>query len=186
MSKFKIVTEGLQDVVFLEILLNISSNDPNVELVAAGGWSSAESLARSFLVRTGSNVALVVDADTTDPNLIEDRKRFLSRSLGEISSPSAWKVVVIAPEIEVLLFEDRKVIEELVGHPISDTDYTSGLYEPRAVLRRIFKNKPLAEVYRSRLPKVDLDRIREIPSIRELQSFMKGVGARPTSRRKIA
>src|SRR5258708_32327690 len=105
-----IVTEGEQDRLLLQALLNIEADDPDIRVMAAGGWSSADSLARSFLVRGEDNVALVVDADTTDPDLVEERKRFLLRSLGSLSSSADWRIFVIAPEIEALLFRDRNVV----------------------------------------------------------------------------
>ena len=131
MSQFTVVTEGKQDVALLKAFLDVTDDNTNVRFVAAGGWSSADALARSFLAHGDTHVALVVDADTTDPNLVEDRKRFLHRSLSEIpSSAMLWKVFVIEPEIEKLLFEDRSVVEALVG-TISDTEFISASFEPR-------------------------------------------------------
>ena len=102
-------------------------------------------------------------------------------SLGSIASSPKWKVVVIAPEIEGLLFEDRDVIEALVGHPITDTDFTSGSFNPKTVLKQLLHGKSLAEVYGRKLQHLDLGRIRETSPIRDLQSFIKGTGSRSVS-----
>ncbi|MDQ2730889.1 MAG: hypothetical protein M3Y56_04455, partial [Armatimonadota bacterium] len=181
---FTVVTEGLHDVALLQAILNISSEDPKIKFVAAGGWSSADSLARSYLVSGGTKVVLVVDADSSDTNQVEARRNFLKGSLGEIASPTMWTVVVIAPEIEALLFQDRKVIEAIAGRPVSDTEFVTGSFEPKRVLQQLLRGKPLTEVYTRMLKDLDLTRIMEASPIRELQSMIKGSEIKNGSRRK--
>jgi hypothetical protein len=185
MNRFTVVTEGKHDVALLKTLLNITDDNTNVKFVAAGGWSSADSLARSYLIHGDTNVALVVDADTTDPSQVEDRKRFLHMSLGEISSSAMWKVFVIDPEIERLLFEDHDVVEALVGRPISDTDFVSASFEPKAVLQRLLHGQSLTEVYNRILGRLDLSRIRKATPIPELLAFINREGSKTASRRRM-
>ena len=187
MSRFTIVTEGEQDVALLKALLNVPDNDANVTFIANRGWSSADTYARSLLIRGDTNVVLVVDADSTDPNLVEHRRRFLHGSLGEIASSCLWKVYVIEPEIEGLLFKDRAVVEALVGHPISDTDFIAATWEPKAILQRLMHGKSLTTVYDSRLGDLDLSGIRKVHPIPEILAFLNSEGPRrSTNRKKLA
>jgi hypothetical protein len=187
MNPCTLVTEDESDRRLLETLLDINKINRPIKIIAAGGWSSADSLARSILVHDEDDVALVVDADSTDPNLAEERQRFLQKSLDSMSYRSAWQVFVIVPQIEVLLFADRQVLEALVGHPVSDTDLVHGAFEPQKVLRELLGGKPLLEYYRGRLPKMDLSRIRSQSPLPELDAFLKGTGEteeRPRPRRQ--
>ena len=175
MNKFMIVTEGKQDVALLKAILNLDDDD-NVEFFPAGGWSSADSFARSVLIHGDKKVALVLDADTTDHVMAQDKKKFLNRSLGEIASPTNWKVFMPEPAIEILLFKDRRVIEAVLGRPISDVDFTRAAFTPEAVLEELFKGKDLQDVYNEELRGLDLSPLREISLIKELMAFLKPKG----------
>ncbi len=122
-----VITEGELEKALVSSLVR---EVPNTRCIAAGGWSGADSLARSYLTDPQTRVVLVVDADSIDPNAIEERKRYLKRSLGQIAKGERWRVMVVAPEIERLLFDNRKILEDLVGHEVSDTDFATGQFRP--------------------------------------------------------
>ena len=173
MNHYTIVTEGEHDRLLLETLLDIAPVDSRIRVVAAGGWSAADSYARSLLMHNTENVALVVDADSNDPHLVENRKRFLRGSLGEISSTKERKVFVIAPAIEAILFHDRKALEDAAGHSLSDIELVRAEFEPKKVLLEVFKTKTLTEAYRAKLPDWDLSLIKRLPEIEELRRFLQ-------------
>jgi hypothetical protein len=161
-----LITEGTTDSVLMQSLIQ----DQSIKYIATGGWSSADSLARSYLTDPLMNVVLVVDADSSDPSLIEERRRFLNRSLGQIADASRWRVLVVAPEIEALLFENRTVLEELLQNQVDDTDLIRGQYEPKKVLEKI-SGQSRDMLYR-RLSNIDLDPIRAAPEIQSLRQFL--------------
>ena len=86
MNHYTVVTQGEDARLLLETLLDIAPDDSRIRVVAAGGWSGADSYARSLLMHNIENVALVVDAGGSDPKQVEYRKHFLRGSLGEIYS----------------------------------------------------------------------------------------------------
>src|SRR5579863_1035296 len=98
-----VITEGESDATFVKSLIGSGKAD-KTHYIPAGSWSSADSLARSYLTDPQTKVVVIVDADSSDPNLIEERKRFLQRSLGQIADKARWRVIVVAPEVERLLF----------------------------------------------------------------------------------
>jgi hypothetical protein len=175
-SQAKVITEGEQDRLVLQALLEIRPDDASVNFLAAGGWSSVDSLARSLLVHNNQIVAVVVDADSSDPNLIEERRRFLCRSLGVMAPPSKWHVLVVAPEIESLIFKDRSVVEKLVGHAISDTEFVRGQFEPKNTLVRLLDPASLLTRYKEKLPRMNLETIKNLPEIEGLRAFLSSVG----------
>ena len=176
--KTVVVTEGENDVLLLRALVGDQANGG--EFVKAGGWSAADSLARSYLVDGAHDVALVVDADTHEASSAEERRRFLDYSLGSVALRTRWQVFVIVPEIESLLFEDANVLTSLVGRAVSDKDVYEGRFEPKRVLTRLAAGKPVAQLFRERLPQIDLTPLHSVSEIRHLRQFLTG------ARKKVA
>lgn len=174
MKKTYVITEGDSDRLLLEILLEVSPDRPDVQVVAAGGWSSADSLARSVLATSEHRAAIVVDADTIDSVQADYRRRFLHHSLGEAGLPSRWRVVVIVPEIEVLLFKDPHLLQQMTGGQVDPTDLVRGLYEPRKILEKWFPRKKWNEIY-LKLREFDLSTLRDLPELIELRNFIEAV-----------
>ena len=124
-----IVTEGADDEAILKaILSDPTKNQNNYRIVSAGGKSSAESYARSLLATGKGPVALVVDADTTEEWRSNELQRALDRSLSEVASGSDFKVIVIRPEIESLLFLNRELLSDIGG----DIDEAASARSPRS------------------------------------------------------
>jgi hypothetical protein len=181
MTTYVLLTEDELDAKLMEALLE-RKNVHDVKYIAAGGWSGADSLARSYLTDPHANVALVVDSDSLDEGTTEERKRFLRRSLGQIADTSRWRVVVIKPEIDVLLFEDLSVLQGLVGHKVDSHAVTDVHFSvPSDVFASMLGETSIREVY-ERLRSVDLLPILDKhPEIAELAGFF-----RPQKKKAIA
>jgi hypothetical protein len=174
MKPCTVITEGPADAALLEAVLALDPNVADVRVVAAGGWSSADSLARSMLIHGREDVALVVDADSTDPVVVNERQRFLEGSLREVVPTAEWRVFVIAPEVEALLFEDPAVAETVAGRPLSEAELVRGRFQPREVLRQLLNGHSLTEAM-GRLRHLDLSPLQQLPIVRELRDFASGV-----------
>jgi hypothetical protein len=167
-----IVTEGTVDIAILKAVLEMPAGR-SVQFVPAGSRSAADSLARSLLVNGDADVALVVDADSVDPDRVDELRRFLNQSLREMPSRVGWHVFVFVPGIEAILFEDRSVIESVVGRSVSDLDLVRGQFEPRQVLQQLLSHRPNTDDL-ARLQRADLAVLREIPEIQRLNQFVGG------------
>lgn len=165
-----VVTEGPADIAILRKLIETPGNG-RIQFYEAGGFSAVNSLARSLLVKGSQKLAVVVDADSRDPNVIEDRKRFLAKSLRDIAPRSQVKVVVIAPEIEALFFEHRDILDKLLGKRLDDTEFVSGYVEPKKVLQRHLSGAQL-EFRLDTLEDEDLESLRSDPEISSLRAFL--------------
>ncbi len=163
-----VVTEGKSDVTLLTELLGTEAS----EIIEAGGWSGADAYARSILAARKEPVALVIDAGTSDPNRVMERRQFMENSLGQVGPHDLWRVYLVVPEIEALLFTDRDLLEGLVEQAISEEDYIRGRYEPKKVLEKLLNGKPRQKVFEDRLPKLDLSSLYQLPLVRELRQFI--------------
>jgi hypothetical protein len=172
MSRCNVVVEGPADEVLLRAVLQIPVGNEQVAFLVAGGWSAADSLARSLLANRRGDVAVIVDADSVDPNLVEDRKRFLNHSLASIPTPARRLALVFSPEIEVVLFETKSLVDEFVGSPVSDTDFVQGQYEPKKILEKLIGKATLRRTIAERVLKLNLTPIHNHPLIRELSQFV--------------
>ncbi len=170
--KSVVITEGESDVLLLKALVGRASED--VEFVQAGGWSGADSLARSYLVDGRHDVALIVDADACEPDRAEERRQFLRESLASVALRTRWEVFVVTPEIEGLLFADRRVLEDLVGRHVSDTEFQEGKVEPKRTLLKLLSGKNRTRLFQERLPKIDLTPLQNQSPVKHLRSFLEG------------
>ncbi|MBD2596961.1 hypothetical protein H6G74_21900 [Nostoc spongiaeforme FACHB-130] len=100
-----IVCEGASDVELLQRVLPKELLN-NIEIVAAGGLSAIKSLARSLVVRRQVPIAIVADADSVAPEVVQER---LS-SIEEIVKSVAIDTQV--NEIESLVF-CQNLIEQI-------------------------------------------------------------------------
>ena len=65
------------------------------------------------------------------------------------------------------------MIEALAGRPLSETDFVRACFTPKEVIKELFADKNLADVYETDLPRLNLNQIREATPIQELMSFLK-------------
>jgi hypothetical protein len=179
MRKSVVITVGESDCVLLQNLLRETGNE--TRFIAAGGWSSADSLARSVLADGYYDVALVVDADTNDEFLASERKRFLQDSLTQIGSSSKWKVFVVIPDIDVLLFSHKNILEAVVGTTVSETYWLEGKYNTRKVLESLLKGRSRSNVYRQQLPSIDLSPPKELPIVKDIAQFLETITYEPVA-----
>ena len=92
----------------------------NAELVIAGGRSGIPSLARSVLVRRKCPVAVVIDSDSVDPDVIEERQQSTEDVIRAADASMPVKVVAAIPEIEAWFFASPEIIERMVGQKVSE------------------------------------------------------------------
>lgn len=170
--KTVLITEGDSDKLLINRLLSGQGVD-NVNILVAGGWSSADSLARSILIHGDTNVAVVVDADSVDPIQADERQRFIEASLAQIDPYAEKCVLVISPTIEGLLLEDRNIINKLLGQNIDRNEWNTLKYD--ANLKKTLQEKSHQSIINlyNRLQSEDLEPIRRRPDIRNLLSFLQ-------------
>jgi hypothetical protein len=145
-----------------------------VVIAPAGGWSAADSLARSILAVRNRPVALVVDADAADAR---ERQRFLENSLAEFGAPGTWQVFVAAPEIEALFFENADLLQQFTGREATAEQQLRSRFEPKQVLLELLGDQDFLAALHERLPQINLDPMRAAALVQELKAFLARVTA---------
>jgi hypothetical protein len=177
-----IVTEGPTDQTIIEQLLRpeFEPGGGDYQIAVAGGRSAADSLARSYLMVRPDPVALFVDADTSDPDAVEERRLFLNESLGQVATSDRFRVILAVPEVEALLFSDRPLLEAMAGQEVGEGLWTEGKFRPREVLRSLIQHD-LRNVLMQPLPQHDLTEARKDEAAVQLRSFVAEARHRQTA-----
>lgn len=122
--------ELLQKILSAEVL-------QNVKIVPAGGYSSATSLARSMLYTPGKYVIIAVDAGSNNEVDVLERYYFLRDYMRMGASEKRFTIHLFKPEIEHVFFEDKKVLETIVGKKVSDLELELAALQPRLGLSKL-------------------------------------------------
>jgi hypothetical protein len=135
---------------------------------AAGGWSGADSLARSILAVRREPVVLVVDADGGTETAME-REAFLLESLGAVGRRELFEVVVFTPALEVLLFQDDAFLGRIARRLPTEVERVRAEYDPKRVLEALEVRR---DEIAGNLRHADIDLLRSAPEIQRIVSFL--------------
>jgi|GEM_PF-5172516 5S rRNA maturation endonuclease (ribonuclease M5) len=173
MTECYIVVEGAREAVLIRQLLrpDFDESSQHFKIVVGGGYSSSESLTRSLLIERRKPVILIVDADSTDS---ETRQQFLESSIGHYVDRRLWKVFVVTPTLESLLFSDKVLLETLVGQSVSEITLIQGQYEPLPTLKRLLPDAENLEIFTERLENTDLTILHSHHFVQELRHCLTG------------
>ena len=137
--------------------------------------SESVSLARSVLGNRKAIVALVAGARSVEHKEIREMHRFLVYALVQMACVDLWKIVLMVPDTEVMLFQDRGVLRQVLGREPTEEELTRGQTEPVRVLEEIFGLKKILldkELHR-RLEKVDVSPLAEHPAVQQVRQFFR-------------
>jgi len=145
---------------------------PEFRVTAAESGGGAVMSAKSKLLRRKYFVALVTEAK---PEEIRQTHRSLVYLLISAGCADMWKLVLMVPQTEVLLFQDRGVLHQVLGREPTAEELTRGQTEPRRVLEEALGREWGAcdkELCR-RLESVDLSPLAEHPSVQQVREFFR-------------
>jgi hypothetical protein len=174
MKQVYIFVEGPTDADFLRRIL-APEVLKDAEIVPSGGSSGIPSLARSVLVRRKKPIAVVMDADSNDPEVIEERQEETEELIRAADSSIPVKVVSAVPEIEAWLFAAPEAIARAVGGPVPDDFIQLGKRDPRGVLQLIAEKNQREWNFKQAinlLDEEDIKKIRSLPEVSELSTFL--------------
>ena len=176
MNHAYIVTESNSSTLVLQQLLpkHIMSN---IKFVSCTNYDSAQNIAGNLLLIKQRPVALILDADSIDPETISDR-RVMNEELLRFSAVAPFQVILAVPEIEILLFQDREVVEELFDQEISDVDWVRAEFIPRTILQKLLtqnSHPDTLEQLLDRLTPPMIAKLRNHPLLQEVTEFLAQV-----------
>ncbi|QRK12145.1 hypothetical protein JQX13_20150 [Archangium violaceum] len=130
------------------------------------------SLARSILLNRKSIVALVTDAK---PEELRQTHRSIVYLLISVACADLWKVALLVPQMEVLLFQERGVLRQVLGREPTEAELTRGQTEPRRVLEEQLglESWALDEELCRRLETVDMSPLAGQPAVQQVRQFFQ-------------
>lgn len=169
MTTINIVVKGDSDKQFLAQILEDLTQSYAIQFFTANARNEAHTLARTLQVRKHDPVALVLDAETTNPDRILEEKSTFDLYLRLTSEGIPFKVVLFAPEIEGIFVSDKNVFEFLTGKKMEPNEERLSKAAPKVYLSTVqpdWKKRAL------RLGEPELQALREVEPIKQLRTFI--------------
>lgn len=143
-----------------------------LRVLDADHMGEALSLARSALRHRKSIVALVGEAT---PEELRMTHRYLVFLLINVESADMWKISLVVPQTEVLLFLDRGVLRQVLGREPTEEELVRGRTEPRRVLEAHFglERRDLEEELCRRLETADVSPLADHPAVQQVREFFR-------------
>ena len=170
--KAYVVVEGLSDAKLITSLIP-QQIQQQTTVVPAGGRNNLTSAARTLLVTRRKPLAVLVDADTVDESSVLDLRRETEEWIRAVSGGVPFKVFMMVPEIEALLFRVPVAIERITGQPLSADNMALSRYKPHQVIQQLGPDKSvIIEQVVNGLTDEEVNVIRETSPIKELIEFL--------------
>jgi hypothetical protein len=132
----------------------------------------AASLARSILLNRKSIVAVVGEAAQEELRMMHRHLVFL---LINVECADLWKIHLVVPQTEGLLFLDRGMVRQVLGREPTEEEMLRGRTEPRRVLEEqlgLERRQLDAELHR-RLESVDVSSLADHPAVQQVREFFR-------------
>jgi hypothetical protein len=180
MNQAYIVTESPTAALLIEKLLPTELTNA-ITYVPRTDYSWARSTASVLVATKPSPVVLILDADSVDPEAISDRREINEELIG-FTKTKRIKVILAVPEIEILLFQERAILEEVLDCEISAVDWARAEFIPRSILQKLLTNGPqpmtLAALLDQLTPAM-IAKLRHHPLLQEITAFLVQTPAVP-------
>ncbi|BAU13916.1 hypothetical protein LEP3755_44590 [Leptolyngbya sp. NIES-3755] len=175
MSRAYLVTEQTSDAAILRSVLPESALE-SVQFVESKSDYDAESRAMSLLAEKRLPVVLVLNARTNDESTIQQRQADLGYLLRSYAGPVPFKLAIAVPELEVIFFQDRALIEDLLNRTFTDLEWQFAQRHPQELLETLPEGKAaFVERMLRLLNEEQLQEIRQIPLIQGITEFLTGL-----------
>ncbi|MGB0383395.1 MAG: hypothetical protein ACPGWR_01105 [Ardenticatenaceae bacterium] len=138
---------------------------------------SPTSTARSIVSAKRRPVALVMDTHTRHEGSIyeqEDLIRYISRSIAGIP----FELFFVIPELEIVFFQDRPLLEQLLQRKVTDVEWAVGHFQPQNSLSDLLKNGSQTLTHEELLDRLTDDMIEVLQQhypVREISEFLCSV-----------
>lgn len=168
-----IVVEGPTDKKILSLLLDDLSSKHSFEIVVAGGRNAGRPIARKYLLRSAEPTAFVFDTETADPASVREQVRSLEDYFSWGNQGTPFKVVPMAPMLEVLFFEHPKAILRRLNSPLHESLLRAGHFAPKQMLTEILgQDQSALREFIQELTPEEVSDMRKDRAIDDLREFI--------------
>lgn len=172
MKKAYVVTEGETDIQILKRLLPARIAN-NATFIDGGGTYGAQSLASSLLAKRRIPVALVLDADANDAQIIHEKQDVSSWMLKQAAVNVPFKVLLAIPSIETVFFQDRPFLEAVTQRKFTDLEWKLAKLQPKEALAGSSGDN--LQTFLRHLTQESIKAMQEHPLIYSLIEFLSSV-----------
>jgi hypothetical protein len=135
--KSYLLVEGPTDAILLRPLV-AAAGIPEIEIIDAGGKSSAMSLGSSIALSRASPVAVLVDADTTDKRSL-DEQQLVFADLQRYAPPEvSCRLFLAVPTLEEDLFPSVQAFADIYGLNLTERQRAKFQRDRKAVFRAFY------------------------------------------------
>jgi len=142
MTEQYFVVQGVFDRILLEKMLPPEFVS-KTKFIVGEDHNAAISKARSILVASNRPVYILLNSDTTDPYVADEKKDYANQMLRQVSASDRFKVLLSIPETEILLFHDKSVFESLFSVEVDEQQWNHAKHEPRRTLSELLDNSDM-------------------------------------------
>lgn len=166
-----VATRLLEQLLVQHALLRSSA----IRVRDGGGHGGSFSKARTILTVRREPVAVLVDMEAAEPAYMADRRELLESLLDEAAPPWAWRLILFVPEVELLFFQDERLLRELVRPAMPSAEQLRQAREtPRKVLCELLATRAdnYAQEVSRRLAPLEVSGLWKLPELRVLEDFL--------------
>ncbi|AFZ25677.1 hypothetical protein Cylst_3539 [Cylindrospermum stagnale PCC 7417] len=175
-----ILTESDKDIRILKRLLPPQLIQ-NVTFIAGASPYRTRSLASSLLGTRSIPVALVIDANTEDKDQIFEKSDLIEYVFRQASAGIPFQVGLATPEIEVILLQNKSLIEKIANRSFTDLEWQFAQSHPKRFLAEVFgKDTPVIDTILSNISDDDIKILQQHPLIQDLINFLSSIAVAPT------
>ncbi|BAZ10413.1 hypothetical protein NIES4071_22280 [Calothrix sp. NIES-4071] len=172
-----IITESQSD---MDIIKKILSDEllESTKLYAGLGQYDAHSMATTILLADRIPVVLIVDTRADDKDIVVEKFNDINFLMRQSSPGVPYKIVMAVPEIEVVLLQNRDLIEKIIGQHFTDLEWEFACCHPKRFLSRFLgdKSQYIQTIFEN-MNAVELSQLQQHPIMAEITNFLSNVFA---------
>lgn len=175
MIRAYVITEDQSDVDILKKFLPDKLVE-DTQFVAASSQYNAQSLATTILAVKTKPVALVLNANTDNESLIEEKSDLLYQLLHQSSPGIPFQVLIAVPELEAIFFQDKHLIEKLVKRSLNNVEWQLAKSHPKEFLiKSLDNNLQYLEIIFNNISADEILTLEQHSIINQMASFLSSV-----------
>jgi hypothetical protein len=170
-----IVLEGNRDQEIIQKLLPKHLLQ-DVKFVVGNGQYEVRSLASSLLATRNTPVILILDADTYNESQIFEKQDLINYLLRRASAGIPFQVSLAVPEIEIILIQDKALIEKIAQRQFNDLEWKFAQSKPKEFLEIVLgTEKSINEKIFSNINDEEIKILQQHPLIQEIMIFLSSL-----------
>jgi hypothetical protein len=174
MHRRYVLVEGEIDRMILDWILPKDLKGRIQLVVTQGGYNAGLSIAKSLLITRPSPISIVMNADSTSRQSIEERYDFIEQTLRMVASPERFSVYLFEPDIEhIFLLPEHHLLENMLTRELPH-DMVMEIRQQPQLLKQVWKmNVHGSAILHSPEGKLFVEHLRQTGPIQQLLEAMQ-------------